>query len=133
MTDNPHAASEEGALLALDAFMAALNARDAGALYQTLHLPHVRISGDGVAIWATRDELEESYLRDFYARAGPEWDHTVLDSTEVLHSSESKVHVLIQFTRCDRHGGKIATFRSLWIMTRVDGRWGAQARSSFAP
>jgi hypothetical protein len=127
------AGHEAGALAALDGFMAALNARDAAALYNLLHTPHVRISGAGVAIWADRAELEATYLRDFYARAGPDWDHTVLDSREVLHSSEKKVHVLIQFTRCDKDGAAIDTFRSLWIMTLVDGRWGAQARSSFAP
>ena len=133
MAENRWAASEQGALAALNASMNALNARDSDALYRTLQLPHVRISGSGVAIWMTLADLEESYLRDFYSRAGPEWDHTVLDSTDVLHSSENKVHVLIQFTRCDRNGDKIATFRSLWIMTWVEGRWGAQARSSFAP
>ena len=81
--------------------MAALNARDDAALYDLLHLPHVRISGEGVAIWHDRQELEATYLRDFYARAGPDWHHTTLDSTEVIHSSEHKVHVLIQFTRRD--------------------------------
>ena len=133
MTESAWPESEAGALAALDGFMAALNARDEQALCDLLHVPHVRISGAGVAIWANRQELEATYLRDFYARAGPDWDHTVLDSTEVLHSSEKKVHVLIQFTRCDKEGRAIDTFRSLWIMTFVDGRWGAQARSSFAP
>ena len=113
--------------------MAALNAHDDAALLDLLHLPHVRISGAGVAIWHDRDELEATYLRDFYQRAGPDWHHTVLDSTDVLHSSEHKVHVLIQFTRCDARGAPIATYRSLWIMTEDDGHWGAQARSSFAP
>jgi len=125
--------SQAKALQVLDDFMAALNARDDEALYDTINLPHVRISGQGVAIYATRQELEQSYLRDFAARAGPDWDHTILDSKEVIDATESKVHVMIQFTRCDRSGAKIATYRSLWIMTCVDGHWGAQARSSFAP
>ena len=101
MTSGSWSESEAGALAALEGFMAALNARDASALYDLLHVPHVRISGNGVAIWANLAELEATYLRDFYDRAGPDWDHTVLDSTEVLHSSEKKVHVLIQFIRCD--------------------------------
>ena len=126
-------ASQAKALQVLDDFMAALNARDDEALYDTINLPHVRISGQGVAIYATRQELEQSYLRDFAARAGPDWDHTILDSKEAIDATESKVHVMIQFTRCDRNGAKIATYRSLWIMTCVDGHWGAQARSSFAP
>jgi hypothetical protein len=126
-------APPNAAVIAIEEFMAALNARDDAALYDLLHLPHVRISGEGVAIWHDRAELEETYLRDFYARAGPDWHHTTLDSTEVIHSSEHKVHVLIQFTRRDGSGSAIATYRSLWIMTGVDGHWGAQARSSFAP
>ena len=125
--------SADQAVAAIESFMAALNARDDAALYDLLHLPHVRVSGAGVAIWHDRTELEATYLRDFYARAGPDWHHTILDSTEVLHSSEHKVHVLIQFTRCDESGAAIAIYRSLWIMTCMDGHWGAQARSSFAP
>ena len=124
---------QNAAVTAIQDFMAALNARDDAALYDLLHLPHVRISGEGVAVWHDRQELEATYLRDFYARAGPDWHHTTLDSTEVIHSSERKVHVLIQFTRRDASGAAIATYRSLWIMTDNDGRWGAQARSSFAP
>ena len=124
---------QNAAVTAIEEFMAALNARDDAALYDLLHLPHVRISGEGVAIWHDRGELEATYLRDFYARAGPDWHHTTLDSTEVIHTSEHKVHVLIQFTRRDESGAAIATHRSLWIMTDNGGRWGAQARSSFAP
>ncbi len=121
------------AVSAIATFIAAINAGDADAMHELLHLPHVRISGGGVAIWHDREELEATYLRDFYARAGSGWHHTVLDSAEVLHSSEHKVHVLIQFTRYDADGNAMSTYRSLWIMTNVDGRWGAQARSSFAP
>ena len=133
MAENRWPDSEEKALRVLDTFFAALNAGDAGALYQTINLPHVRISGNGVAIYATLDDLEGSYLRDFSSRAGPDWDHSILDSKEVIHSSESKVHVFIQFTRRDKNGGEIATYKSLWIMTCIDGHWGVQARSSFAP
>ena len=133
MTDNRWAASEQEAIKALEAFMAALNAGDNQALVDTMHVPHVRISGDGVAIYATREDLEKNYLREFAARAGDAWNHTILDSTQVIHSSENKVHVFIQFTRYDKDGAPLATHQSLWIMVRSNGRWGAQARSSFAP
>ena len=133
MTTNQWPDSAADAVAAIQGFMAALNAHDDAALLDLLHLPHVRISGEGVAIWHDRAELEATYLRDFYQRAGPDWRHTILDSAEVLHSSRYKVHVLIQFTRCDAAGAPIATYRSLWIMTESAGRWGAQARSSFAP
>ncbi|PKB79013.1 MAG: hypothetical protein BZY88_15505 [SAR202 cluster bacterium Io17-Chloro-G9] len=133
MTENRWAGSEAAAIQALEAFMAALNAGDDQALFDTMHVPHVRISGDGVAIYATRDDLKRNYLREFAARAGGSWHHTVLESTQVIHSSENKVKVFIQFTRYDVDNGPLATHQSLWIMTRLNGRWGAQARSSFAP
>ena len=131
--ENQWPESAAAAVSAIASFIAAINAGDADAMHELLHLPHVRISGGGVAIWHDREELEATYLRDFYARAGSGWHHTVLDSAEVLHSSEHKVHVLIQFTRYDGDGNAMSTYRSLWIMTNVNGRWGAQARSSFAP
>ena len=131
--ENQWPESAAAAVSAISCFMAAINAGDADAAHELLHLPHVRISGGGVAIWHNREELEATYMRDFYARAGTDWHHTVLDSADVLHSSEHKVHVLIQFTRFATDGSALATYRSLWIMTDVDGRWGAQARSSFAP
>ena len=131
--ENQWPESAAAAVSTIESFIASINAGDASGMHELLHLPHIRISGGGVAIWHNRAELEATYLRDFYARAGDDWHHTVLDSAEVLHSSEHKVHVLIQFTRYATDGNAIATYRSLWIMTRVDGRWGAQARSSFAP
>ena len=131
--ENQWPESADAAVSAIASFMAALNAGDTEAVLDLLHLPPIRISGGGVAIWHDREELEATYIRDFYARAGNDWHHTVLDSTEVLHSSERKVHVLIQFTRCTDDGSAIATYRSLWIMTQVNGLWKAQARSSFAP
>ena len=133
MTENRRAGSEAKAVQAVEAFMAALNAGNNQALFDTMHLPHVRISGDGVAIYTTREDLEKNYLKEFAARAGDSWHHTVLDSTQVIHSSENKVHVFIQFTRYDKDSGLLATHQSLWIMTRLNGHWGAQARSSFAP
>ncbi len=70
MLENRQLASEARALQALDAFFVALNAGDAKALSENINLPHVRIAARGVAIYATLDDLEESYLRDFSSRAG---------------------------------------------------------------
>ena len=134
MSENRWTASEAEAIRALEAFFAALNSGDDQALFNTMHVPHVRISGGGdVAIYETREDLEQNYLKGFAARAGDSWHHTVLDWTEVNHSSEIKVHVFIQWTRYDKDGGQLATEQSLWVMTKLNGRWAAQARSSFAP
>ncbi len=57
MTVNRWAGSVTEAIQALEAFMAALDAGDNQALFDTMHLPHVRIPGDGVAIYATHVTL----------------------------------------------------------------------------
>ena len=106
----------------MDAHVAALNARDDEALFLTMHTPHVRISTAGIAIYPTLDDLRTSYLREFSERAGSDWDHTVFESKDVIHSSENKAHVFLQFTRYDNSGNNIGTFRSLWIRIRKEGR-----------
>ena len=105
MTEKRWAASEVEAIRAVEDFMAALNAGDNKALFNTMHVPHVRISDDGVAIYATREDLEKNYLKGFAARAGESWHHTDLDWTQALHSSENKVHLFIQWTRYDKDDG----------------------------
>ena len=74
----------------------------------------------------------EGYFADFRARATPDWDHSVLDRCEPLAASPDKVHLDVVFSRLRADGRCIETFRSLWVVTRLDGRWGAQLRSSFA-
>jgi hypothetical protein len=45
----------------------------------------------------------------------------------------TKVHFDVVFSRYKADGSKAATYQSLWIVTKKDGQWGVQARSSFAP
>ena len=44
----------------------------------------------------------------------------------------NKVHVAVQFSRWRRDGSLIGRYKSIDIVTNQDGRWGIQARSSFA-
>ena len=121
------AAIKEG-MAVLDAHIAALNARDEAALIATLHFPHFRLTGGRVKVW----ERPDSYLKDFYARAGEGWHHSAWDFRKVIVAGPDKVHFDVQFTRYRADNSSLGTFRSLWIVSRVDGRWAAQVRSSFA-
>ena len=42
------------------------------------------------------------------------------------------MHLDVQFTRYRADNSVIGSFRSLWIVTKADGRWAVAARSSFA-
>ncbi len=109
--------------------LAALNARDETALAATLHFPHYRLSGGVMRTW--RDP--RTYMEDFRQRAGPQWDRTRWDAIDVLAASAEKVHLDVRFTRLRRDGSALARHRSLWVISRIDGVWAAQLRSSFAP
>lgn len=61
------------------------------------------------------------------------WSHSSLDSVEVVHESDVKVHFKIEFSRYKDDGSKYAVHESLWVVTRRDDKWGIFARSSYAP
>ncbi len=69
----------------------------------------------------------DAFFKAFNAR-----DNDALKKTMRQHD-EVKVHFEVVFSRYKADGTKYATYQSLWVSTRKDGRWGIQARSSFAP
>jgi hypothetical protein len=119
---------EAAALAVLDRHIAALNARDPEALAATLHFPHYRLAGSGMRIW----EGPERYFADFRERAGGDWHHSAWDFRNLIAASPDKVHLDVQFTRYRADGSAIGSYRSIWVVTRLEGRWAAQLRSSFA-
>ncbi len=123
---DPEAAA--AALHVLDSHFSALNARDPKALAATLHFPHYRLSASDMTVWQTSD----TYLDDFYARAGDGWARSELLFRNVVAASADKVHLDVAFTRFDSDDAPMGSFRSLWVITRRDGRWAAALRSSFA-
>lgn len=113
----------------LDAFMTAFNARDLPAYEATFNFPHVRFASNTVTI------INPGYHKpDMFERGAlTEWDHSAWDRREVIHAGADKVHIDTRFTRYRKDGSVLAGFDSIYIVTRLDGRWGIQGRSSFAP
>ena len=68
--------ANQAAINAAKAVMAAhivgLNARDNTAIADSLHFPHYRLASGRMQVWETK----ESYLDDFYARAGDGWSRS---------------------------------------------------------
>lgn len=114
----------------LDGFLATFNARDADAWAATLNFPHVRLAADTVQVWDTPSDYARSNdVRDL-AKGG--WAYTRWDWRQLVQSSDDKLHFLVQFTRYGRDDKLIGSYESLYILTRKDGHWGVQARSSYA-
>ena len=128
-----NAESERQALATLDAYMATFNAHDWPANAATLNYPHVRISGPKVTTWDTAEAYAAANQDRIDRTFEQGWHHSAFDQRDVLDSTEDKVHVVVRFRRYDERGTALASYPSLWIVTLVDGHWGVQARSTFAP
>ena len=123
---------ENAAMGVLDGFMNAFNARDDEAMCRTFHYPHVRFASGAVRTYETYEHCVEQFdFARFAERFG--WDHSGWDRRTVVQANIDKVHVMVIFSRYDADDELIAQFDSLYIVTRVDGRWGIRSRSSFAP
>jgi hypothetical protein len=120
-----------GARAALDGFMAAFNAQDAEAIRSRwFHFPHVRFHSGKVTVMPTAGDYHNLVWNRTGQSAG--WSKTAWDYQDVIDAGPEKVHFRVQFTRYRADGSAIGSYRSLYIVTRLDGRWAIQARSSWA-
>ena len=125
-------AEDAGARQAMDDFLTAFNARDEAAWADSLHFPHVRLASQGVVVYQNRDAFIEAMDLDAFAQ-NLGWSHSGWDEVRVVQAGGDKVHFVVRFSRYNEAGEVFQTFDSLYIVERIDGRWGVRARSSFAP
>lgn len=112
----------------IERYFAALNARDPEAVRATLHFPHVRINAAGAMTHFP--DRSADFLANFTGRvSGDGWDRSVLDGVDVHETQPRKAHLTIRFRRFRADGGVIGAYRSLYVVTCHDGRWGIQAGS----
>jgi len=115
---------------ALDDFMAALNARDEAGVNAAFNFPHIRLASGTVAIFEKRGDYT---LAGFERRTRADnWHRSAWDYKKIVHAGPDKVHFDVQFTRFRADGSVIGAYKSLWIVTHIDGHLGVQARSSYA-
>lgn len=116
----------------MDDFMETFNARDAEAWAATFNYPHIRFASNAVHISQSANDITSTMdFEKFSAFTG--WDHSAWDKIELMQAGPDKVHFAVSFTRYKENGEKIQTYESLYILTLVEGHWGIQSRSSFAP
>lgn len=114
----------------LDNFMTAFNAGEPKAWAATLNFPHVHLAGNEVQVWSTAEEYaRQNDVREL-GKSG--WSRSRWDWRRLIQQSPDKLHFLVQFTRFGADDKPIGSYESLYIVTRKDGHWGVQARSSYA-
>ncbi len=122
--------SEQAAMHLLDDFMSAFNAGDVAALRTTFNYPSVRIASGKVLIIEGPQSLPRDRFEPLVAQG---WHHSGWDRRNVIHSGADKVHFDTRFTRYREDGSVIGSYDSIYIVSKQDGHWGIQGRSSFAP
>ena len=118
------------ALRAIEIFFEGFNAEDDDRIREALNFPHARIASGRVRVVESPPDFETPFA---LLKQAEGWHHSTLDRAKVLHSGPDKVHFDVAFSRFKEDGSRYATHEALWVVTRVDGHWGIQARSSFAP
>ena len=122
---------EQEALKAINSYISAFNRRDLRGMNAAFHFPHVRIASGSIHVLEEDRFNDDEFFTTFIDRTG--WDYSLWDYRHAVQSKEDKVHFAVQFTRYTSEGAVIGHYPSLWIVALIDGKWGVQARSSFAP
>lgn len=115
------------ALAAYWRFFEGGNTADSYVFTETLHFPHVRVSGRG---WANvvPDAATHARNNSFESLFAMGWDHTVGADPVVLHVASDKVHIQGGWTRYTKDNEPIISNSVVYLATLLDGRWGIQAR-----
>lgn len=124
----PNAGSVEAAKAVMQLHLDGLNERDPVKLVASLHFPHYRLTQGRLQVW----ETPATYHADFFKRVEPGWARSRWDELNVVAAGTDKVHLDVKFTRLRADGTAIGNYRSLWVIAKLEGRWAAQLRSSFA-
>jgi len=120
-----------GALEAVDRFFKTFNSRDPLLWANSLHYPHIRMPGVGKPMRPYEPSLSaEDYARRFdyspIIRTG--WSHSEVESKSIVHIASDKVHIAALYHRYNEQGDIIRTTKVIYLVTKLNDRWGVQAR-----
>lgn len=122
--------SETEARRAIELFFEGFNAEDDSITRRALNYPHVRLASGTVRVIESADHFKTPFD---LLKQREQWHRSTLDAADVIHEGTEKVHFAVRFSRYREDGVRYVTHEAIWIVTHLDGHWGIQARSSFAP
>lgn len=114
------------ALAVLDRFTEAFNRQDVAGMDATLHFPHV-FPGSPPVIWLRAGSVPSDFFPRLVASG---WAFSRYTKKEVVLAGPECVHVRVEYDRCRADGSVLSRQAALWILARIDGRWGVQVRSN---
>ena len=118
-----------GAETAIRDYFDTLNTFDPDRWAETMHYPQVRVAGGTARLWETAEAL----------KAGREpgrmraWHRTRVESIEPVQVGENGVNAIVRYHLQNPLGHALSTVDAVFLVTRRNGVWKVQARSSYAP
>ena len=120
------------ATASLQRWFTAFNACDVEGMIADTHFPHRRLSGENdFELFETADDFRANHEKTLVTRNAQGWGYNTAKAIEGVQSGPDKVHLAFTQSRCRPDGTEYHAFPTLWIFTKIDGRWGVQFRSSF--
>ena len=114
------------AFAVLDNFTGAFNRQDIASMDAMLHFPHI-FPGKKTVIWDGPGSLDTGFFPNLVASG---WAFSRYTKKEVVLATEERVHFLVEYDRCRADGSILSKQAAIWIVTRINGRWGIQVRSN---
>ncbi len=108
-------------------FFEADRAKDANAWAAVMSYPHVRVAAAGQTECFNSPQ-DYAATADWAAREATGWAYTRGRDPVRLHEGQDRVHLLAGWTRYNANDEPILWNRVTYILTRLEGRWGVQAR-----
>jgi hypothetical protein len=110
----------------LNRFTAAFNACDVVGVDGELHFPHVMMWEGRSLVWPAAGQHASDFFEQLKATG---WCSTRYEAQEPVLVSPDKVHFVVTYTRRAVDDSVLSLHKNLWIVTRVDDRWGIVLRS----
>ena len=107
------------------------NKRNQDVSVEHMHFPHIRLWENKFSIFKNKEEFLKGFDQQSKNLASEGWNHTVTRSIKVIQSDPEKVHLILHQSRRNKNGKEYHNFHTLWIMTKINEKWGIQFRSSF--
>ncbi len=108
------------------------NALDFEGLASMMHIPSYRLADGKLEVF---EGQENSRRKDdtiaYLKKTG--WHRTDYERVDFVHKFPRKVHISVQFARYREDDSLIGRWTSLYILTKLEGKWGMKFRSSWAP
>ncbi len=107
------------------------NERNRDICIEAMHFPHVRLWKNTFSIFHVADDFLKGFDKQTTDLEKEGWGKTITLDIKAIQSSDDKVHLAIHQSRRDKQNREYHNFVTLWIVTKIKGKWGIQFRSSF--